>query len=127
MLRAAALALALILGPPAQAQDLIAQYTAFIGPQDLRGAQGERLRHPADVLAQDRANFHARAIRQFADETDPVFTTRAARAQMHALLGAGGISPQAAEAIRHGGRIVHVQVWEVERTLQSVTVTATRP
>lgn len=127
MRRLAALALALVLAGPAGAQDLVARFTAYIAPADLRAADGRRLTEPWQVLARDRENVHALAVRQFADEPDPVFLSPEARAQLPALLAAGWIEPEARQILRRGRGIVHVQVFTDGRALHSVRVTSRRP
>jgi len=122
-----AAALTLTLAGPAAAQDLIARYTAFIGPQDLHNSRGQRLGEPWQVLRQDRANFHRYGIRQFADEYDPVFAAMDNRARMEALLRAGSITPEARRAILRGDAIVHVQVFGHGNTLTAIQVQTTRP
>lgn len=122
-----AAALALMLAGPAAAQDLIASYTAFIGPQDLRNSRGQWLSEPWQVLRQDRAHFHRYGIRQFADEYDPVFTSMDNRARMEALLRAGHITPEARRAIMRGNTIVHVQVFGQRNQLTAIRVQTTRP
>jgi hypothetical protein len=126
-MRPLALVLALVLATPAAAQQLIASYTAFIGPRDLVGEDGRRLHEPWQILRQDRANFHRHGIRQFADEGDPVFASVAARAQIEALLRQGRITPEARRAIQRGNLIVHVQVWDGGDRLHAIHVHHRRP
>jgi len=122
MFRLAALVLSLLLAMPAAAQDVLARYTAFIGPPDLYNSQGQRLTEPWQVLRQDRANFHRFGIRQFADEWDPIFLSMEARAQFERLLQAGRMDPAARRAILSGNAIVHVEVLGHGRQLHAVHV-----
>lgn len=64
------------------AQDLIASYTAFIGPADLINSQGVRLTDFGEILRQDRANYHHFALRDGFDMPDPVFANFAYRARI---------------------------------------------
>jgi hypothetical protein len=121
-----ALAALLSLPLPAAAQQLLASYSAFIAPEDLRNSRGQGLRDPWAVLRQDRANFHRYGIRQFADEYDPVFLSADARAQMQRLVAQGRIDPAARRVLRHGGGIVHVRVYGQGRQLHAVTVGVAR-
>lgn len=125
--RIAAAVLALALPLPAAAQDLMADYTAYVGQADLHNSNGQRLTEPWQVLRQDRANFHRFGVRQFADEYDPVFASMDARAQMERLLQHGTITPEARRAILRGDMIVHVQVWGWGGRLHSVRVQTERP
>jgi hypothetical protein len=118
--------LALPFATTAAAQQLLASYTAFIGPEDLRNSRGERLREPWQVLRQDRANFHRFGIRQFADDYDPIFASADARAQFESLVRNGRIDPAARAILVHGGAIVHVQVYGRGRQLQRVEVQVSR-
>lgn len=125
-MRGLALALALAFAAPAGAQEVVARFTLYAAPADRHGPGGQRLSEPWQVLARDRENVHARALRQFADETDPVFAARAARAQIPRLLAAGWLEPEAAVRLRHGG-IVHVELLMEGATLHSLRVTSRRP
>ena len=69
---------------PAIADDrLLAQYVANLGPEDYVNSGGKRLTSFAALLAQDRANFHRFGIRHENDGDDPVFSSRAMRAQIN--------------------------------------------
>lgn len=57
------------------AQDLIASYTAFIGPADLVNSQGVRLTDFGQILRQDRANYHRFGLRDELDMPDPIFAS----------------------------------------------------
>jgi hypothetical protein len=74
----------------ASAQDLIAEYFATIGPQDMRNSGGDRLGDWCAMIQQDRANFHRFGLRDPNDQSDPVFASREARA---AMTGACRIMP----------------------------------
>jgi hypothetical protein len=65
---------------PATAQDLIAEYFALIGPQDMVNSSGERLRDWCAMIQQDRANYHRFGLRDEQDQGDPIFASREARA-----------------------------------------------
>lgn len=98
-------------GQPAAAQDLITSYTAFIGQDDLYNSNGQRLREPAQILRQDRANLHRFGRFQPGDEWDPVFGDVDARAAMERMVRAGRIDPQARRDIVDGGAMVRVFVY----------------
>ena len=68
----------------AQAQErLMAKYIADIGPQDHFNSSGALLTTFAALLAQDRANYHRFGIRHPNDGSDPIFGSRAMRAQIN--------------------------------------------
>jgi hypothetical protein len=66
---------------PAQAGDFDVVYAAFISQKDLYNSNGDRLKSVADILRQDRANYHkGRGDR--ADEDDGgMFATPEGRAK----------------------------------------------
>ncbi|HDR28140.1 hypothetical protein, partial [Rhodovulum sp.] len=102
--RSALLAAALALAPvAAQAQQLVGEYVAVIGPQDLCNSRGERLREPWQILRQDRANFHRFGQRDPGDEGDPFLADANNRAAMKRMLMGGRIDPVAARSIVAGG------------------------
>ncbi|MRH20547.1 hypothetical protein [Rhodovulum strictum] len=110
--RSAALALAVALAPvAAAAQQLVGEYVAVIGPQDLYNSRGERLTEPWQILRQDRANFHRFGRRDPGDEGDPFFADANNRAAMERMLIGGRIDPAAARAILAGGAMVVVRIW----------------
>jgi len=118
--------LALPLGTPAAAQQLLASYAAYIGPEDLRNSRGERLREPWQVLRQDRANFHRFGIRHRGDEHDPIFASADARAQFEQLVRGGRMDSAARNILVQGGAFVFVQVYGRGRQLQRVDVLVSR-
>lgn len=77
---------------PAAAQQWtqIAYYVAYIGPQDMVNSSGQRITSVGGVIQQDRANFHRFGLRDPIDSGDPIFGDRAMRAQIPALVAAGG-------------------------------------
>lgn len=106
------LALALgLAGGGAQAQDLLEQYVAYIGPHDLYNSKGVRLWEPWQILRQDRANFHRFGRRDGPDQSDRFFADANNRAIMERMLMHGRIAPVAAQNIVNGGATVVVQVW----------------
>lgn len=110
-LRTLALMVALVAPFPLQAQDLIADYVAYIGPNDLFNSNGQRLTEPWQVLRQDRANYHRFNIWDNGDEWDPVFVRFDNRAQFEQLIRQGRIDPQARRMIMQGGATVYVRVY----------------
>jgi hypothetical protein len=88
----AALVLSVLLAFPAlpsMAQQTVATYFAALGPQDYYNSSGTRLTGFAQVLQQDRANFHRFGNRDAYDEGDPVFADPQVRSMIPALFAAG--------------------------------------
>lgn len=114
-MRTLTLALAMLIAPltaqPAQAQQLLDSYVAFIGEADLHNSSGARLTEPWQVLRQDRANFHRFGISQPGDEWDSFFGDIDNRAAMERMIMDGVISPSAARSITRGGAKVVVQIF----------------
>jgi hypothetical protein len=122
-----ALALAAGLGASgAAAQEVVASYAAYIGAADLVNSNGQRLSTPAQVLRQDRANYHRFGIAQAGDEWDPLFSAVDNRAAMEAMVSAGGVDPAAAQILANGGGMVVVQILGSGGVGTAVQVSATR-
>jgi hypothetical protein len=83
-----ALAAALACGAPVSAQQTITAYFMSIGPQDTVNSRGAPLTSFAQMVQQDRANFHRFGRADPADEGDGVFADRQMRAMIPALVGA---------------------------------------
>ncbi|MGR3623716.1 hypothetical protein [Pseudophaeobacter sp.] len=111
MILAAAAALVLS-APIAKADDLLADYVAFIGRDDLYNSKGARLREPWQILRQDRANYHRFGISQPGDEWDPVFQDKGNRAIMENMIRRGSIAQAAGRSIVQGGVMVRVKVYD---------------
>lgn len=60
----------------------MATYSAHLGSEDYFNSKGVRLTTMAAIIAQDRANFHRFGVRHKHDSADPLFSKRAARAQI---------------------------------------------
>ena len=86
-------------------------YRARIGLRDHRNSRGVKLPNAAQVIQQDRANYHKRGIRDPEDEPDPRFADDAARRRLSVLLSAG-IDPRDAQEIMKGTPLVEVKVFE---------------
>lgn len=91
--------------------ELIAEYIAYIGEDDLYNSSGTRLDQPWQVLRQDRANFHRFGISQDEDQWDPLFDNAENRAAMEAMVRGGYIDPEAARILLDGDASVHVRIF----------------
>ena len=76
---------ALFFSGPLAAQQLIGEYYALLGPQDMFNSKGTRLGSFCAVLQQDRANFHRFGRADDLDQWDPIFSNRAMRARMSSI------------------------------------------
>lgn len=113
------------LAAPALAEDLLADYVAFIGEDDLYNSRGARLTEPWQILRQDRANFHRFGVSQPGDEWDPIFADKGNRAVMERMVQHGSIAPRAGRNIVEGGVMVRVKVYD-NGSRDYVRVTVTR-
>ena len=119
-----AVAVLALSAPLALADELLADYVAFIGRDDLHNSKGARLSEPWQILRQDRANYHRFGISQPGDEWDPVFENKNNRAVMERMIQHGSISPSAGRDIVRGGVMVRVKVYDGgKRDYVRVTVT----
>lgn len=117
------LILALILvAPVVQAQQLLGSYNATIGMQDLYNSNGVRLSTPAQVLRQDRANYHRFGISQYGDQWDPFFADINARARLEQMVNNQGLPPYVTNAIMSGNVHVIVHVYGQNGWMQYVEI-----
>jgi hypothetical protein len=84
-------------------------YLARIGTQDHYSSRGHPLRKIADILQQDRANYHRFSTRDPDDSPDTFFRSRRNRSRMGTLLRRGWIEPGLREAILRGNPLVRVE------------------
>ncbi|MBE9636310.1 hypothetical protein [Salipiger mangrovisoli] len=99
------LALALLVGVGARAQEVLGRYTAMITPADQVNSNGQPLSQPSQILAQERANFHRFGIRQTEDTGDAYFGAREMRAELPRLLSRGQMDSAARSIVMAGGLV----------------------
>lgn len=102
----------LVAAGPASAQAFLGSYVARMGHQDHFASDGYRLDTAAQVVRQDRANFHrfGRADRE--DEYDPWFGSADARARLERLLNrSDAMDRNTRNAILNGQPLIRVDVW----------------
>ena len=104
-------ALSLLLASPAAADDVIGQYVAYIGRDDLYNSNGVRLTEPWQILRQDRANFHRFGVSQPGDQSDSFFSSIDNRAIMERMVMNGYIDPNARRDLVNGGAMVVVRIY----------------
>lgn len=85
-------------------------YYAKIGQNDKYNSYGDRLRSVADILRQDRANYHKFFVRDREDSGDRIFAYEGNRARIPSMLRNGYVSPAARDAIIYGNPVVRVTV-----------------
>lgn len=107
---------------PAQAQDLLESYGAYISWADVHNSKGVRLWEPWQILRQDRANFHKFGIRDDVDDWDSFFSSYNNRATMEQMIMRGYIDPVAAQQIVNGDALIRVSIWGYNGVGQKVTV-----
>ena len=108
----AALATVLLSAMPASAQTALGSYVARLSDNDHYASDGYKLDTAAQVVRQDRANWHRFGRGDPEDEDDPWFTSNSKRAEFEKLLNkSGAISQSARRAIMGGEPLVRVTVY----------------
>lgn len=97
---------------PAAADSPLGSYVARLSPQDHHASDGYTLDTAAQVVRQDRANWHKFGYGDAEDEDDPWFRSTGARAGFETMLNKPGAMDQATRrAILKGTPVVRVQVY----------------
>ena len=109
----AALLLAPVLGTgAAQADDMLGSYVARISERDHHASDGYALDSAAQMVRQDRANWHKFHRRDSDDEGDDWFRTNEDRADLQRMLERGGaMSASTRRAIVNGEPLIQVDVY----------------
>ena len=105
------IALATLAAVPAAAEQMVGQYTAYIGQDDLYNSKGKRLTEPWQILRQDRANYHRFGVSQPGDEWDPYFGNANNRGAMERMVMNGRLDPRAVRTLVNGGAMVVVRIY----------------
>ena len=96
----------------ARADDMLGSYTARISDRDHRASDGYPLSSAAQMVRQDRANWHKFHRRDSDDQGDPWFRTDGSRADLQRMLERGGAMSSATKrAIVNGEPLVEVDVY----------------
>ena len=96
----------------ARADDMLGSYTARISDRDHRASDGYPLGSAAQMVRQDRANWHKFHRRDSDDQGDEWFGTDASRADLQRMLERGGaISNATRRAIANGEPLIEVDVY----------------
>lgn len=104
-------ALSLLVASPVAADEVIGQYVAYIGRDDLYNSNGARLTEPWQILRQDRANYHRFGVSQPGDQSDSFFSSIDNRAIMERMVMNGYIDPNARRDLVNGGAMVVVRIY----------------
>jgi hypothetical protein len=96
---------------PLHAAQLLDDYYAYIGEDDLYNSNGSRLTQAWQIIRQDRANYHRFGIRQSGDQGDTFFASKNNRATAEQMLLRGSIERSAARRLVRGGVTIHVEIY----------------
>lgn len=91
---------------------LVGEYKAFLFGPDHTDSSGNKLTEAWQVLREDRANFHARGVKQDADQTDPLFGDPANRDKIEEMVANGNLTDRMARKIVDGNVLVRAQLYE---------------
>ena len=110
----AGLLLASLLGASAaQADDMLGSYVARISDRDHHASDGYELDSAAQMVRQDRANWHKFHRRDADDQGDDWFSSNDDRANLQRMLQRGGaMSSSTKRAIVNGEPLIQVDVYE---------------
>ena len=108
------LLLASLLGAgAAHADDMLGSYVARISDRDHQASDGYALDSAAQMVRQDRANWHKFHRRDSDDEGDGWFRTNEQRADLERMLKrSGAMSASTKRAIVNGEPLIQVDVYE---------------
>ena len=101
----------LVYGASAKADELVDEYNAYIGDDDLYNSNGERLNEPWQIIRQDRANYYKFGIRQRGDEPDQFFGSVSNRAKAERMIRDGTITRDARRRLLQGNCMINVKVY----------------
>ncbi|MBZ9883271.1 hypothetical protein LB535_12995 [Mesorhizobium sp. CA10] len=96
----------------ARADDMLGSYTARISDRDHRASDGHPLGSAAQMVRQDRANWHKFHRRDSDDQGDAWFRSDGSRADLQRMLERGGaMSSSTRRAIVNGEPLIEVDVY----------------
>ena len=102
----------LVAATAAAADEYLGTYVARISEQDHQASDGYPLDTAAQMVRQDRANWHKFGNGDSEDQDDPWFTSNGQRARLEKLLGQGGaMSSATRRAILNGEPLIEVEVY----------------
>jgi hypothetical protein len=89
----------------------IATYYAKLGILDHFNSKGKRLTNAAEIIRQDRFNYHIRKIIDDGDTGDPFFKSKKNRAILEGMLKRGRASWSALNKIINGTPLIKVKIY----------------
>ncbi|PBB17697.1 hypothetical protein [Mesorhizobium sp. WSM4313] len=96
----------------ARADDMLGSYTARISDRDHRASDGYPLGSAAQMVRQDRANWHKFHQRDSDDQGDAWFRSDGSRADLQRMLERGGaMSSATRRAIVNGEPLIEVDLY----------------
>jgi hypothetical protein len=98
--------------------EFIESYTARLSARDHFNSSGQRLREPAAIIRQDRANYYVYGLRDSEDEPDSFFSLKTNRSRLEQLLANGRTTREAFYAVVNGTPLIRVDIYQ-----NGVTVT----
>ncbi|AZO05915.1 MULTISPECIES: hypothetical protein [unclassified Mesorhizobium] len=108
----AGLVAATLVAGSARADDMLGSYVARISDRDHRASDGYPLSSAAQMVRQDRANWHKFHRRDSDDQGDPWFRSDGSRADLQRMLERGGaMSSATRRAIVNGEPLIEVDVY----------------
>ena len=111
-LTAAAAVMTLALAGAAQADQYLGSYEARISENDHQASDGYALDTAAQMVRQDRANWHKFGSGDAEDQGDDWFDSKASRTRLESLLNKGSaMSASTRRAIENGEPVVQVDVY----------------
>ncbi|CDZ55274.1 hypothetical protein [Neorhizobium galegae] len=114
-LAAVILAVTMFGAQAARADQLIEEYSAFIGEDDLYNSNNVRLQEPWQIVRQDRANFHRFGVSQRGDQSDSFFDDAGNRELVERMISRGTIDRAARNAVVRGNVMINVQIFRGPR------------
>lgn len=111
-LTAAAAVMTLALAGAAQADQFLGSYIARISDNDHQASDGYALDTAAQMVRQDRANWHKFGSGDDEDQADDWFDSKASRTRLESMLNKGSaMSARTRSAIENGEPVVQVDVY----------------
>ncbi len=93
-------------------EEPVTSYIARLGKKDHFNSKGKRLSTVAEIIRQDRANYHDLNVPDDEDETDSLFYNKANREHLETMLSRGFIEKRTKKAILNGTPLVSVKVYK---------------
>lgn len=90
---------------------LMESYVARIGPNDHFNSNGERLKNAAQIIRQDRANYHKFGKTDSDDQGDSFFGIEGNRKILENMLSRGSITPEAKYMIINENPLIEVKIY----------------